>query len=337
MKAIKRVLLFLFACQSYAQIADFDHIDFKKADSIALACKNEGLYNLPLLSNKLSSNLNTDVERFRAIYMWVCNNIENDYKLYLQFERKNKRFQNDSIKFSIWQSNFKKTVFKTLLEDQKTICTGYAYLVKTLANLAGLDCELIHGYGKTSTTDVQKLDAPNHSWNAIKLNNKWYLCDPTWASGKQNAETFAFSFQYNNGYFLAEPKLFAVNHFPVDTKWLLLDETAPTFADFLIAPVIYGKAYSNLKLHSMPKTLHNTVKKYETVVFEYELLDTIPCENVRLIIDNGNSNKLIRPNSTTLTNTSLVLEHEFNSTGFYDVHVLIGDDLISTYTFEVKG
>jgi transglutaminase/protease-like cytokinesis protein 3 len=337
MKAIKHVILFLFACQSYAQIADFNHIDFKKADSIALTCKNEELYNLPLLSHKLTSNLNTDVERFRAIYIWVCTNIKNDYPLYLHYERKNKRFKNNNLKYNNWQSGFKKTVFKTLLEDHKTICTGYAYLLKTLANLAGLDCELIHGYGKTSTTDIENLDSPNHTWNAIKLKNKWYLCDPTWASGLQNPTTFEFNFQYNNGYFLAEPKLFAVNHFPVNSKWLLLNDNLPTFADFLNAPILYRKAYTNLKLHNSPKSLYNAVKKYDSVIFEYELKNSINCQDVRLIIDNGHSNKTIRPSSTTLTNTSLVLEHEFNSTGFYDVHVLIGDDLISTYTFEVKS
>ncbi|WP_250433171.1 transglutaminase domain-containing protein [Hanstruepera flava] len=337
MNLIKLVFILLFVSPSYAQISDFKNTDFRKADSLALAYKGAELTNLLLLSKKLTTNLNTDVEKFRAIYMWVCTNIENDYSLYLKYERKSKRYQNDSLEFNLWQADFKKTVFKTLVEDQKTICTGYAYLVKKLANLAGLECELIHGYGRTSTTDIDKLHVPNHSWNAVKLNNKWYLCDPTWASGKQNAETFGFTFQYNDGYFLAEPKLFAVNHFPADTKWLLLGENPPTFTDFLNAPVIYGKAYTNLKQHNAPQFLNNTVKKHETVTFEYELLSTINCEAVKLIITNGHNNKTIRPNSTTLTNTSLVLEHEFTTTGFYDVHVLIGNDLISTYTFEVKG
>jgi len=337
MKTIKLVLILMFVSQTFAQLSDFNDINFMKADSMALACKNVGLHNLPLLTQKLTANLKTDVERFRAIYMWVCTNIENDYPLYLQYERKNKRFKNDSLKYSNWQNDFKKTVFKTLIEDQKTICTGYAYLVKTLANLAGLECSLIHGFGKTSTTNMDKLESPNHSWNAIKLNNKWYLCDPTWASGLQNPKTFVFNFQYNNGYFLAEPKLFAVNHFPANPEWLLLDDNAPTFTDFLNAPIIYGKAYTNLKVHNSPKSLYNVVKKYEHVIFEYELQNSINCGAVKLIIDNGHSNKTIRPISTTLTNTSLVLEHEFNSTGFYDVHVLIGDDLISSYTFEVKS
>ncbi|WP_255572909.1 transglutaminase domain-containing protein [Hanstruepera marina] len=337
MNRIKLVFILLFVSQSYAQISDFKDIDFKKADSLAMAYKEAELTNLPLLSKKLTSNLKTDVEKFRAIYMWVCTNIENDFSLYLKYERKNKRFQNDSLEFNLWQTDFKKTVFKTLVEDHKTICTGYAYLVKTLAHWANLECELVHGYGRTSTTDIDQLNAPNHSWNAVKLNNKWYLCDPTWASGKQNAETFRFSFQYNDGYFLAEPKLFAVNHFPADAKWLLLDENPPTFADFLNAPVIYGKAYTNLKRHNAPQFLNNTVKKHETVTFEYELLNAINCETVKLVINNGRNNKTIRPNSTTLTNTALVLEHEFTTTGLYDVHVLIGDDLISTYTFEVKG
>ena len=337
MKTLKRVFLFLFACQSYAQIADFNHIDFKKADSIALTCKNEGLYNLPLLSHKLTANLTTDVERFRAIYIWVCTNIENDYKLYLKNERKTERYRNDSLKLNTWNTDFKKVVFNTLIEDQKTLCTGYAYLVKALASLSNLDCEIIHGYGKTSTTDLDKLYVPNHSWNGIKLNGKWYLCDPTWASGSQNPVTFEFNFQYNNGFFLTNPELFAINHYPEDEKWMLLENERPLFHNFLEAPILYGNAYKNLTEHGTPKQLHNTIKKHDKVRFTYELLKPVSTETIRLLIDNGYGNKKTRPTLTLIENNSLTLEHQFNAAGFYDVHLLIGDDLISTYTVEVKS
>ena len=57
-----------------AQKADFSTITFEKADKIALEYKNETLTNLPELAYKLTSDLATDVERFRAIFKWVCSN-----------------------------------------------------------------------------------------------------------------------------------------------------------------------------------------------------------------------------------------------------------------------
>ncbi len=337
MKSHRLILLLIVAYQSHAQISDFNHIDFKKADNVALLYKDEGLTNLPELAFKLTNTLNTDVERFRSIYRWVCGNISNDYGLYLKNKHKRERFKNDSTKLKAWNNTFRKRLFKKLLKDERTICTGYAYLVKELAKLANLDCEIVQGYARVSTTDIENLELPNHSWNAVKLNNKWYLCDPTWASGIPDPETNQFTFQYNDGFFFANPELFAVNHFPVEDQWWLLDDESPSFEAFLASPIIYGKAFKNLTLHKAPKQMHHNIKKYEKISFEYELRKTVTTDDIYLLIDNGYTNRKTEPTTIAIDHKSLTLEHQFNSKGFYDVHLYIGDDLISTYTVEVKN
>lgn len=336
MKTIRYLFLFIFAFQSNAQVSDFDTVNFQKADGNALECKNDKLNNLPELAYKLTSGLTTDVERFRAIYMWICSNIANDYYLYSKNMRKRQRFKNDSLKLRGWNDRFRKVSFKKLIEDNKTICTGYAYLVKELSKLVNINCEIIHGFARTSTINVEKLNTPNHSWNAVKLNGKWYLCDATWASGIPDPISFNFEFQYNDGFFLANPKLFAINHFPIDKKWLLLDDDEHSFESFLEAPIIYGKAYVNLSSHTEPKKMHNNILKNEKVIFKYQLLKPIETKHISLLIDDGTSSKKIQPESILIKNQSLILEHRFVKTGFYDVHLLIGEDLISTYTFKVK-
>ncbi len=325
------------AFQSNAQRSDFDTIDFDKADNIALEYKNEGLNNLPELSFKLTSKLTTDVERFRAIYMWVCGNIANDYGLYSKNMRKRQRFKNNSPRLEEWNSRFRKVSFQKLLEDQKSTCTGYAYLIKELSRLANIDCEIVHGFAKTSTIDINELDIPNHSWNAVKLDGKWYLCDPTWASGIPNPSTSRFEFQYNDGFFLSNPRLFAINHYPVDKKWLLIEEQVPTFKTFLDAPIIYGKAYANLNVLSEPKKMHNFIKKNEKVTFTFQLLKPTDTNDFNLLVDNGYTSKKIHLKSVTIENHSITVEYKFQVSGFYDVHLLIGSDLISTYTFNVKS
>ena len=330
-------LLIFVISQTYAQRIGFKPISFKKADSIAFVYKGENLYNLSELSYKLTSELDTDVERFRAIYIWVCENVANDYSLYFKNKRKRERFKDDSIKFKNWNNSFRKKLFKKLLKDQRTICTGYAYLVKELSILAGLECEIVQGYGRVSTTDIENLSLPNHSWNSVKLNDKWYLCDPTWASGIPNPETNTFTYNYNDGFFLAEPELFAVNHFPVEKKWWLLEKDIPTFETFLAAPVIYGNAYRNLNMHYLPKLMHHVIKKNEKIGFKYELKEPIESDAISFYIDSGYNQWKTKPTSIVLKDKLLTLEHQFNNKGFYDVHFYLGDDLISTYTVKVEA
>lgn len=291
---------------------------------------------MPRLAYKLTSDLETEAEQFRAIYVWVCHNISNNYSLYLKNSHKRYRFKNDSIKLQNWNDDFKKKLFKKLLNKKTTICTGYAYLVKELAQLANLECVIVQGYGRVSTTDINKLDLPNHSWNAIKLDNKWYLCDPTWASGIPDPKTNTFKFQYNDGFFLAEPKLFAINHYPIEEKWWLLNSDIPTFNDFLNAPVLYGKAYENLNLHNFPKQMHKDIKLFENITFEFETKENLNTKDITFLIDNGSDSKRIAPNSVSIEDYNLKIEHQFLKKGFYDVHIYFKNDLISTYTFKVK-
>ena len=63
---------------------------------------------------------------------------------------------------------------------------------------------------------------PNHSWNAVKLEGKWYLCDATWAAGYTDMNTYLFHFDYDDKYFLMPPEKFAETHQPVEESWTLL-------------------------------------------------------------------------------------------------------------------
>ncbi|MGJ8592674.1 MAG: transglutaminase domain-containing protein [Aquaticitalea sp.] len=336
MKRILFLCLFSIAIQSNAQRSDFGGIDFHKADSMALECKNLGLQNLPELAQQLTSNLETDVEKFRAIYKWVCSNIANDYSMYSKNMRKRRRFKSDTLKLQAWNEEFRQISFRKMLKQQKTICTGYAYLVKKLSESANINCETVHGFARTSTINIETLDVPNHSWNVVQLNGKWYLCDPTWASGIPNPTTSQFEFSYNDGFFLTNPKLFATNHFPVEAKWMLIDNSIPTFENFLEAPIIYGKAYDHTIINVLPKTLHNFIRKNDIVSFKYELQKTIKPETINFLIDNGIDSKKNLPKSITIKDEFLIVDYKFETTGFFDVHLYIGTDLIYTYTFDVK-
>ena len=217
------ILYLLFAFQAQAQQSDFKEIDFSQADKNAQHHKGEALLNLPLLTHNLTAQLQTDAERFRAIYYWVCHNIKGNYFLISKNNYKLKKLQNDSLALHNWKRTFRKEVFTRLVEKKETLCTGYAYLIKEMANRAGITCEIV--YGRSITGKATKGSSPdvNHSWNAVKLNGTWYLCDATWSAGYTDMSTQLFEFDYDNSYFLMKPETFLKSHIPLDRKWSLLE------------------------------------------------------------------------------------------------------------------
>jgi transglutaminase/protease-like cytokinesis protein 3 len=213
-KSVFILFLLLTIEYAYAQNRDFSAINFHRADSIADAYNEYPLTDAMMLSRKLTSRLHSDVEKFRAIYKWICNNIEFDYALYL--ENKLKRYRLKGEDFTHWNDDFNQRWLRTLIDQRRTICTGYAFLLRELCAYAGIKCVIVDGYGRT------KSKHPNHSWNAVQLNNKWYLCDVTWASGYMNMDSLTYKKDYNEKYFLPDPVKFANTHKPLDNAWSLL-------------------------------------------------------------------------------------------------------------------
>ncbi|WP_397446029.1 transglutaminase domain-containing protein [Polaribacter sp. R77954] len=327
--------IFLFlASYGFAQQSDFKHIDFSKADQIAKKVKSKRLFELNKLTFELTKDLKTDVEKFRAIYIWICNNVANDFGLYAANERKRKRFAEDSLKLQNWNSKFKKKLFKKLLKKKRTICTGYAYLLKEMCTTIGIESKMVNGFGRTAAVDFNTLTMPNHTWNTVKLNNKWYLCDPTWSTGISFPEEGRFKFIYNDGYFLTEPKLFFYNHFPLESKYTLLKKNTLNFNDFVDAPLLYGDAYQILEKHISPKKMHHTISKGSSYSFEYQLKKEANAKRVKFIIDSGSTEKTVKP-QIELQEKHLKLTQTFNRIGFFDMHLYMDNKLMATYTFKV--
>lgn len=334
-KWIFLIITFISQLTIEAQISDFKNVDFKNADAIAYAYKGSDLSNLPELAYHLTTTLPTDVEKFRAIYTWVSTNIECDYNGCEKNIAKRIKHQNDSLKQFQWNTTFSSQVFKKLAKEKKTICTGYAYLIKTLANFAHINCEIIDGFGRNESSVASELKVPNHSWNAVQLSNKWYLCDATWSSGAYNMNTFSFEFNYNDGYFLADPELFAKDHFPIDASWLLKNEK-PLFSEFSKAPLVYDTAYKYAVYPVEPSLMRLEVEKNKAVVFILKDLKGIDMSTIFLQINYGSSIEYIKPTTERLPDGRIKILYPFTSLGSYDVHINLGTHPICTYVVKVK-
>lgn len=326
-------LLFLNG-MAWAQRSDFKQVDFKKADSVAKAHKGASLKNLPILAYKLTKPLKSEVEKFRAIYTWVSTNITLDYWAFAKNKNKRRKFQKDSVALAQWKRSFRTKAYKKLLRSKTTVCTGYAYLVKELATMADINCKIVHGYGRTPSSNVDILDMPNHSWNVVKLNKRWYLCDATWSSGEFDVQQNTFLPDYNDGYFLADPALFVKNHYPIDTRWILMDNK-PTMEEFLSAPVVYKHAFSYGICPVEPKTMHIKLTKGDMFTLALKVNERTQLGKLKFEIIAGENSDLVKPKLVKLNNDLIKLTHRFRRAGYYDVHLKLGNHYILTHTVKV--
>jgi len=289
-----------------------------------------------VLTHNLTNNLETDVEKFRAIYTWVCTNIKNDYSSYTRTVKKRKKLSNDIDALQEWNAEATPKVFKNLLKYKRTACTGYAYLIRELASLVDINCKIVNGYGRTATTLIDSKSIPNHSWNAVELNGKWYLCDPTWSAGRIVLEDDGPRFEpdYFDSYFLAIPEMFVKNHYPLETKWTLLD-LSPSFEDFVNGPVIYKEAFKDNILIQEPKKMHLETMINKKLSFRFTTPKIISEEDFFIELKNGVRNKKVLPEFLKNQN-EYVLQYSFDKSGRYDTHLIFRGELIATYVIRVK-
>ncbi|MDO6597600.1 transglutaminase domain-containing protein [Oceanihabitans sp. 2_MG-2023] len=325
-------IAFLISITTIAQVSDFKNIDFTIANNTAKLQEGAGLENLPVLAYNLTHNLKTDVEKFRAIYTWVCTNIKGDANQDNKVTKKRKKLKNDSLAYLKWNNSYKKIAFKKLLKKQKTMCTGYAYLIKELCFIANIECKIINGYGRSTEANVLDLELINHSWNAVKLNNKWYLCDATWSSGYM-INYSRFVQDYNDGYFLTNPILFAKNHYPSQKKWLL--DSTLIASKFKASPLVYGDTFTHKIIPLLPEEMKINSEVYQEIEFRFKTLKKISTDKVKLIQYSGLLEKPFKIYALKNENGILSFRYQFKQKGNYDVHLKLEEDIVATYIFEI--
>ena len=332
---MKRKLPFLFALLavlvSHSQVSDFKHINFNIADNVAKLNEGASLKNLPVLAHELTYKLSTDVEKFRAIYYWVSHNVIGDAQQEAKVNKSQRTFKNDSLGFVNWNHEYKRTAFKKLMKHKKTVCTGYAYLIKELCFLANIECEIVDGYGRNVNANVEALETINHSWNAVKLNGKWYLCDATWSSGYFLGSLFVKD--YNDGYFLTDPQLFSKNHFPAHKKWLL--DNPLSEKEFVSSPLIYSEAFKYKLIPNNPNEMNIETKKNDEVLFSFTTLDSLSNNKISLVKYIGTKEIPYKIYNIEETQGITTFRCKFDQKGFYDTHLKINNDIVATYTVKV--
>ena len=248
------MFLFSLFASSFAQAtADYAAID----SQMALIPVNSSV-NTTAIANYIDSHFKTETDKVRASFYWTASSISYDV----------------ANMFAIDFSTSTQEKIEGTLKSKKGVCIHYAEVFNDINSKMGIQSYVIDGYTKKEG----KVGDLAHAWNAVKIDNKWYVFDPTWGSGYVNKGKF-FK-KLNNSYFKVDPVKMIVSHIPFDYLW-----------QFLNYPVTNAEFYAG-------KTQINKVKKYfdfENEIAKYVSLSETDqlFEAAERIQKNGLKNRMI--------------------------------------------
>ena len=186
----------------------------------------------------LLRDVKDDFLKVKILHDWVADNIDYDAESFLT----------GGSPESSWQAT---------LTRRKAFCQGYAQLLQKMCQVAGIPCEVISGYGRGFGFPIgqaENVRQSNHAWNAVKIQEHWYLLDVTWDAG--HVEGRSYHKQYGTPYLFAEPRPFLHTHFPTEAKWQLLDPPLSA-EEFAALPLLEGRFFaSGLRLSTALRRLH---------------------------------------------------------------------------------
>jgi transglutaminase/protease-like cytokinesis protein 3 len=119
------------------------------------------------LSLQLTQSAPNDSLKVVAIFEWITGSIHYDLETFQQ--------RLPTLDLGNSQSS------SVVLSSRKAICGGYSNLFYDLCKYAGVKTQVIEGLGKirnSSNPADSTFRIESHAWNAVKLNEKWYLLDP---------------------------------------------------------------------------------------------------------------------------------------------------------------
>jgi hypothetical protein len=224
-------LLFANACFGQRGPVSFYSIDWN--------VRNIEAPTVDSLAKKISALYTTELEKTRAIFSWTAQHIAYNTGIY----NAGKGYRQVKYVFdpadTISSKPATEQTAERVLRRRVAVCDGYAKLFKTLCDYAGVESEVILGYGKCYLQKDEKFRT-NHTWNAVRIDSVWHLLDVTWASG---FVTYGNQFvpHMDESYFLTSPQQFILDHYPEDLRWTLLDHP-PTLKEFRFSPFKY-KSY----------------------------------------------------------------------------------------------
>ncbi|MEM9896873.1 MAG: transglutaminase domain-containing protein [Bacteroidota bacterium] len=173
---------------------------FRTVDRHARSCPDSLAVSISLLANYLQRGRSTDIEKVRAIFVWLTENVAYD-----------------DAGFN--SGNYSGTSAEEVLANRESVCEGYSNLYLALGQQMGLEIKKISGYAKGyGYQEGDQFSRTNHAWNAVKIQGNWRISDATWGtgSGENQGGKLVSKKAFDEYWFNVDPYEAIFNHFPED-------------------------------------------------------------------------------------------------------------------------
>lgn len=180
----------------------FSLIVFSFVATLLPSCTDEPFdpsFNRKLWSERVAPMIEgceTDYEKAKAIYDWLCENIIYDYT------------------YDIYRAD-------ECWENKTGVCQAFADLYVNLAKGCDLSAETIRGFAR-NWYDSDGMG--HHAWNKVKTEKGWILLDATWGSCNGHADHFDNGGEWETYgemrriWFDVDPKWMIFTHFPENSQ-----------------------------------------------------------------------------------------------------------------------
>lgn len=203
-----------------------DNSKYAEIDSYVRSCPTSIAKDPDQLVSYLEKMADTDLEKARAIYVWLAENISYDAK---------------SINKNKYGDNSATGTFKS----KKAVCQGYAKLFEFLGKKMGLNIQFVGGYSRNDVLQESwdfDGEEGDHAWNMIKIDDEWRVFDATWGAGSGNDDArgrLVFTKEYSDNWFDLSPYEAIFSHYPEDTSLILTEPrlTLDKFESLQLIPI----------------------------------------------------------------------------------------------------
>lgn len=138
----------------------FSHIDLKTRSLPPSAATS-----IDGLASEIKRYTRTDLEKARALYIWITENIRYDDQAYNR-------------------QQYPQYTPEHVLKHRTAVCEGYSALFEALGRKLGLDIIKISGHAKgLGYEEEANTKTSNHAWNVVNIDGRWRIIDATWGSG----------------------------------------------------------------------------------------------------------------------------------------------------------
>ena len=185
--------------------------------SLDQALKAQPAATLPKLVDFLLQGASDDLQRVKRIHDWIVDRIAYDSQAWAT-----RVIPDQDV--------------APVLSRRSAVCDGFANLLSAMALEAGLEVATVHGKAKGASFTSSGALA-DHSWNAVRAGQRWYLVDTTRDAGY--TVSGAFKRQYSTRFLFLAPAAFIHSNLPDHSPYQLLHRPL-SLEQFVDQPYLSG-------------------------------------------------------------------------------------------------